>query len=84
MIYNVDVKEGRRERFVEFFEQKGFKVNDLFTRESIVNSKMPVTLDFEKKLIGRVGNVTCACVALKHGMITSEEDFMDLFQKVGE
>ena len=73
-MYIVEVKKSNRGSFIKSFEDKGFKVEERFSREDIVKSVLPITLDFDNKTIGRIGNVTCACVALKYGKIQKEED----------
>ena len=56
-------------------EGQGFKIDGKYLREDILNSVLPITLNFDTKGIGRMGNVTCAVVALSQGMIIKEKDF---------
>ncbi|MBQ9315062.1 MAG: hypothetical protein IJ220_08770 [Clostridia bacterium] len=72
----INVEKERRKDFIEKFEKKGFKIESRFSREGIIGSVLPITLDFETKEIGRIGNVTCACVASKHGMVLEEDKFL--------
>ena len=75
-MFIVDVKAPNREKFVRLLENKGLRVREGFTREEIIQSIFPITLDFEKKEIGRVGNVTCTCAALSKGLVMKEEEFL--------
>ncbi len=71
----IDVKKENREHFFSSFEKKGFEIDKRFSKEELIKSVLPITLNFETKEIGRMGNVTCACVASKHGMIMKEDEF---------
>lgn len=71
----INVNKERREKFINKFEEKGFKINKLFSKDEIIKSVLPITLDFKAKEIGRMGNVTCAAAALSQGLIKSEEEF---------
>ena len=71
----VKVKAENREAFVKRFEEKGFKLDKTFSREEIINSVLPITLNYEKKEISRMGNVTCAAGAESQRRVISEEEF---------
>ncbi len=78
-MYIVDVKASNREKFVRHFENKGFKVREGCSEEEVIKSIFPITLDFEKAEIGRVGNVTCTCAALSKGLVMKEKEFMEKY-----
>ena len=71
----IDVKKEKREHFISSFEKKGFEIDKRFSKENLIESVLPITLDFSTKEIGRMGNVTCACIASKHRMIMQEDEF---------
>ena len=73
----INVKKERREKFINNFEKKGFKIDKRFSKNEIIKSVLPITLDFRTKEIGRMGNVTCACAALSQGLIINEEEFLE-------
>ena len=73
----INVKKERREKFISIFEEKGFKIDKRFSKDEIIKSVLPITLDFETKVIGRMGNVTCAAAALSQGLIKNEEEFLE-------
>ena len=73
----INVKNERREKFINSFEEKGFKIDKRFSKNEIIKSVLPITLDFKTKEIGRMGNVTCACVALSQGLIMNDEEFLE-------
>ena len=65
----INVKKERREKFINHFEGKGFKIDKRFSRNDLIKSFLPITLDFETKEIGRIGNVTCAAAAVTQGKV---------------
>ena len=71
----IDVKKENREHFINSFEKKGFVIEKRFSKEELIESVLPITLDFGTKEIGRMGNVTCTCIASKHRMIMQEYEF---------
>ena len=75
----IDVKKERRKGFVEGFLQKGFSIDKTFSKEEIIKSVLPITIDFKAKEIGRVGNVTCAAAAMSQGLILQENEFKVLY-----
>ena len=76
----VDVEAERRKDFIEKFEEKGFKIHHYFSKEEIIKSILPITVDFKKKEIGHVGNVTCAAAAVSCGAVKKEEEFWKEYQ----
>lgn len=81
MKYYVEVGKDMHERetFIKNLESKGFEIEEKYSRKGILKNVLPITVDLENKLIGRIGNVTCACVASKNGMIMHEEEFWNHF-----
>jgi len=75
----IDVKKEHREHFISSFEKKGFNIDKRFSKDEIVKSVLPITLDFKTKEIGRMKNVTCACIALKYSKIVDERDFISKY-----
>ncbi len=71
----IKVKKENREKFIKEFEAKGFKIDGFFSKKAIIESQLPITLDFKAKTIGRMGNVTCAAAAASQGLVVQEEDF---------
>ena len=71
----IDVKLENRAEFVRKFEERGFKIGKPFTKEEIINSKLPITLNYVTNEISRMGNVTCAAAAASCGAIVKEEEF---------
>ncbi len=77
----IDVKNERRKCFIEMFEKRGFIIDKRFSKEEIIESVLPITLDFKTKEIGRIGNVTCAAAALSQGAIKKEDEFWKLLEE---
>lgn len=77
----IDVKSERRKDFIERFEEKGFSIDKRFSKEEIIESVLPITLDFKTKEIGRIGNVTCAAAALSQGAIKKEDEFWKMLAR---
>ena len=77
----IDVKSERRKDFIEKFEEKGFIIDKRFSKEEIIESVLPITLDFKTKEIGRIGNVTCAAAALSQGAIKKEDEFWKMLEE---
>ena len=71
----IDVKKENREYFISSFEKKGFVIDKRFSKKELIESVLPITLDFGTKEIGRMGNVTCAAAAASCVAIIKEEDF---------
>ncbi len=60
---NVDVREKeKRLELINFLEQEGFTCvdNGIRNREWVIESVLPIVVDFDKKTYDRIGNVTCA------------------------
>ena len=67
---NVDVREKeKRLELINFLEQEGFTCvdNGIRNREWVIESVLPIIVDFDKKTYDRIGNVTCAA-ALASGV----------------
>ncbi len=75
----INVKAERRKDFIEKFEKKGYKIDKIFTKEEIIKSKLPITIDFKTKEIGRMGNVTCAAAAVSCKAVKTEEEFIEQY-----
>ncbi len=76
----IDVKKENRKDFIEDFEKRGFTIDKIFSKEDLVTSKLPITLDFKTKKIGRIGNVTCAAAAVSQRRIMQEDEFLRIYE----
>ncbi len=70
----IDVKKERKKDFIEEFQQKGFSIDKRFSKEEIIKSVLPITIDFKAKEIGGMGNVTCAAAEASCGAIIKEDE----------
>ena len=69
----VDIKDKeKRKTFLYFLEGKGFE-SFHFTREHIVEGKLPFDVNLNTKKFTMVGNVTCASAIKKENLITIDE-----------
>jgi len=66
---------------VEYLEAKGFTCveDEIFNREDIINSGLPLVIDHKNKTIRRMGNITCAAAAVSSGVLTDENDVYKYF-----
>ena len=73
-----------RKAFILFLEKNGFKIgsDSVFSREEILSSGLPVTVDLDRMEYGRMGNTTCAAAASTIGAVFSVEEFMDFYESV--
>ena len=80
--FYVNVK-GQKQRlsFIEFLEKNGFKCEDdgITTRESTVESRYPIKIDFDCKEYGHIQNTTCAAAAASSNRVFSPELFICFF-----
>ena len=55
----------KREEFVAILEKNGFECVDdtITTRESTIESRYPITIDFDRRVYGHIHNTTCAAGA---------------------
>ncbi len=70
-----------RIRFIEFLEAEGFSCEESksFSRQSTIDSKLPLVIDYRAKSIRHMGSVTCAAAAAGAGVIMSDRDFYLLY-----
>lgn len=69
----VDIKDKeKRKTFLYFLEGKGFE-SFHFTREHIVEGKLPFDVNLNTKKFTMVGNVTCVSAIEKENLITIDE-----------
>lgn len=69
----VDIKDKeKRKTFLYFLEGKGFE-SFHFTREHIVDGKLPFDVNLNTKKFTMVGNVTYAAAIKKENLITIDE-----------
>ena len=69
----VDIKDKeKRKTFLYFLEGKGFE-SFHFTREHIVDGKLPFDVNLNAKKFTMVGNVTCAAAIKNEDLITIDE-----------
>ena len=68
-----------RVEFVESLESEGYKPNEErgFTREDVLESNLPVTVDPIRKVYGRMGNVTCAAAAVTQKILVTVDEFYE-------
>ncbi len=59
----------RRERFLEFLEMNGYECenDEITSRESVIESIFPISVDIENKCYGHLHNKTCAAAAISAG-----------------
>ncbi len=69
----VDIEDkDKRKTFLYFLEGKGYESYH-FTREHIVDGKLPFDVNLNTKKFTMVGNVTCAAAIGKENLISLEE-----------
>lgn len=75
-----------RTRFLEFLEKNGFKVgfDDIITRDSVIVSTFPISIDIKHKTYGHIHSVTSAAAAISSGNAFTLEQFYDFFEQVSE
>ena len=69
-----------REKLINILESKAFKIVDI-TKEEILSSNLPITVDLENKEISQMGNVTCAAAAASSKGLQTVEEFMKLLEE---
>ena len=72
--------DGRR-KILEFLENKGYRmdVEEPRTRQEIIGSVLPITVDRKNKEYRMMGNVTCAAAAVSSGRMITKEEFFEQF-----
>ena len=72
-----------RIRLIEFLESKGFLCleDNGHSRSDTVESKLPLTIDLNRKTISRMGNVTCAAAAASQKIIINSALFYELYEE---
>ena len=70
-----------RIKLIEFLEADGYtcEENQAFSRNSIIDSTLPLVIERDEKSIRHMGNVTCAAAAAGSGVIMSDRDFYLLY-----
>lgn len=73
-----------RKYFIEFLEKNGFKTgtDSVFSREEILDSILPVSVDLDSLEYDRMGNITCAAAASAVGAVFTVEEFMNFYESV--
>ena len=76
-------KEARK-TFIEFLEKNGFKIgtDSVFSREEILDSILPVSVDLDSLEYDRMGNITCTAAASSLGVVLTVEEFLDFYESV--
>lgn len=76
-------KEARK-YFIEFLEKNGFKsgTDSEFSREEILDSILPVSVDLDSLEYDRMGNTTYAAAASAIGAVFMMEEFLDFYESV--
>lgn len=72
--------DGRCE-ILEFLEGMGYKTDEeeTRTRQEIVESVLPITVDKRNKEYRMMGSVTCAAAAVSSGRMMTKEEFFRQF-----
>ena len=70
-----------REKLVETLENDGYKPEKMFTREEIMESGLPISVNLVDKTYGRMGNVTCASAAATQRVLETIFEFYNLHNK---
>ncbi len=67
--------------FVEFLESEGFcrSADRRASRDEILSSFLPLSIDLRKKKFHLIGNMTCAAAAASNGIICGEKEFYILY-----
>ena len=73
-----------RKYFIEFLEKNGFRIgtDSVFSREEILDSILPVSVDLDSLEYDRMGNTTCAAAASTIGAVFTMEEFLDFYESV--
>ena len=66
-----------RKKLIETLEGDGFKLDEEFplSRQDVLESNLPIIVDIENKIYGRMGNVTCAAAAAQSGKVIDLSEF---------
>ena len=80
---NVDERkpEGRR-KLIEFLEKNGYHPDkdEFRSGEEIMESYLPIVIDFDTKEYRMMGNITCAAAAASSGVLKTVEEFYKYFK----
>ena len=73
-----------RKAFIEILEKNGFICDEdvAIDRTSTIDSKLPITVDMNRKVYRRMGNITCAAAVASSNAICSVDEFIDLFKRL--
>ncbi len=71
----------KRREILECLENMGYRLDESEprTRQEIIDSVLPITVDEKKKEYRMMGNVTCAAAAASSGCLITREEF---FKKI--
>ena len=74
----------RRGDFVEFLEKNGFecRTDEITSRESVIESIFPISIDIENKRYGHLHNKTCAAAAVSAGDTYTVSQFYKLIELI--
>ena len=66
--------------FVEFLEKNGYAcdTDGITTREEVIKTRFPVTVDIDRKVYGCLHNTVCAAGASSSRSLFSVEEFYEL------
>ena len=70
-----------REKLVETLENDGYKPEETFSKEDVMESGFPVSINLADKTYGRMGNVTCASAAATQRVLETIFEFYNLHNK---
>ncbi len=70
-----------REKLIETLENDGYKPEEVFSREDVMESGFPVSVNLADKTYGRMGNVTCAAAAATQGVLETVSEVYSLHNK---
>ncbi len=76
--------ERRREHFINFLEMNGFvcKNDKITSRESVIKSIFPISVDIENKCYGHLHNKTCAAAAVSAGDTFTVSQFYNFIELI--
>ncbi len=73
----------KREELLDFLEKRGYRfAHAVFTREMVIESIYPITVDMRAKTYDFIGNITGAAELSRNGMLISVEEFYVLFDSL--
>jgi hypothetical protein len=78
---NLTDPAGRRV-VVELLEAHGYRPYRYSSREVILGTYLPLTVDTEKREYCHAGNVTCAAMAASHRVVLDLDEFLVIYDRV--